>query len=73
MGRRDGSTWNEGIDAITLSMDATTGMWKFGSFGTSTPSAATSRIHIVETNGYEQLRLETPYTPSSTADTNGNV
>lgn len=72
-GRRDGSTWYEGIDDITLSMDKTSGKWKFGSFGTSTPSAATSRIHIVETNGYEQLRLETPYTPSSTADTNGNV
>jgi hypothetical protein len=73
IGRRDGSAWNEGIDAITLSMGKTSGNWKFGSFGTSTPTEATSRVHIVEANGYQQLRLETPYTPTSTADTNGNV
>lgn len=72
-GRRDGSVWNEWIDAITLSMDKTTGRWKFGSFGTSTPTGATSRVHIVETNGYEQFRLETPYTPTSSADTNGET
>jgi hypothetical protein len=73
IGRRDGSFWLEGIDDITLSMDKTSGRWKFGSFGTTTPTGATSRIHVVETNGYEQFRLETPYTPTSTADTNGNV
>ncbi len=73
LGRRNGSFWLEGIDAITLSMGKTSGNWKFGSFGTSTPTEATSRVHIVEANGYQQLRLETPYTPTSTADTNGNV
>lgn len=72
-GRRDGSTWNEVIDDITLNMGATSGKWKFGSFGTSDPAEATARVHIVESTGYNQLRLETPYTPTSTADTNGNV
>lgn len=43
-GRRDGSTWNETIDAITLSMDATTGKWSIGTFGTTTPTGATTRL-----------------------------
>lgn len=32
----------------------------------------TSLLHIKESTGYNQLRLETSYTPTGTADTNGN-
>lgn len=32
-----------------------------------------SQLDILGTNGYAQLRLRTPYTPTSSADTNGNV
>lgn len=39
-------------------------------FGISTP---TSKIDIDGTNGYDQLRLRDTYTPTSTADANGNV
>jgi hypothetical protein len=33
----------------------------------------TSKLDILGTNGYQQLRLRTNYTPSSTADTNGEI
>jgi hypothetical protein len=33
--------------------------------------AATSSLHIKATNGHQQLRLETSYTPTSTSDANG--
>lgn len=72
-GRVAGTNWFDTLDAITLSMGKASGNWKFGNFGTSTPAEATSKIHIVMTNGYEQLRLETPYTPSGSGDTNGNT
>lgn len=38
--------------------------------GTSSPTA---QVHIAGAAGYDQLRLETSYTPSGTADTNGHV
>lgn len=38
--------------------------------GTETPTA---RIHAKGANGYDQLRMETSYTPSATADSNGNI
>jgi hypothetical protein len=41
----------------------------FGADGT----AATSRVDIIGANGYSQVRLRTAYTPTSTADTNGNT
>lgn len=44
IGRRDGSFWGEGIDAITLSMDKTTGKWSIGTFGATTPTGATTRL-----------------------------
>ena len=34
---------------------------------------ATSQLHVKATTGHQQLRLETPYTPTSTSDTNGAV
>lgn len=43
------------------------GLW---SFGATTPTA---RMHVKASTGYNQFRLETSYTPSSTADTNGNI
>ena len=33
----------------------------------------TSKLDILGTNGYQQLRLRTNYTPTSTADTNGEI
>ncbi|MCS7200901.1 MAG: hypothetical protein NZ822_02000, partial [Patescibacteria group bacterium] len=33
----------------------------------------TSLLHLNGQTGYDQLRLQTPYTPSSSADPNGNV
>lgn len=33
----------------------------------------TSQLDILGPTGYSQLRLRTPYTPSSSADTNGNI
>ncbi len=38
--------------------------------GTISPTAL---LHLKNSSGYSQLRLETPYTPSSTNDSNGNV
>jgi hypothetical protein len=38
--------------------------------GTSTPA---SQLDILGFKGYSQLRMRTPYTPSSSSDTNGNV
>ena len=35
--------------------------------------APTSKIDIDGTNGYDQLRLRDTYTPTSTADANGNI
>jgi hypothetical protein len=43
-----------------------------GNVGIGT-SAPTARLHVVGSTGYNQLRLQTPYTPSSSADPNGNV
>ncbi|MCB9201845.1 MAG: hypothetical protein H6604_02185 [Flavobacteriales bacterium] len=39
----------------------------------TTSSTATSRLHLNGANGYNQLRLEKSYTPTSSADTNGNT
>lgn len=36
-------------------------------------STATDMVHIKTTNGYDQFRLETTYTPSAVGDTNGQV
>ena len=38
--------------------------------GSTTP---TSKLDIIGTTGYQQLRIRTSYTPSSTADTNGEI
>ena len=38
--------------------------------GTSTPGA---NLEINGSNGYNQLRMSTPYTPTGTNDTNGNI
>lgn len=51
--------------------DSTNYKLRIGSLGVG-PSAATSSLHITGT-GYSQLRLENSYTPSSSADANGNV
>lgn len=39
----------------------------------NTTFTATSNLHLKGTNGYNQLRLDTSYTPSSTADLNGAI
>lgn len=33
--------------------------------------AATARLHVNHTNGHQQFRLQQPYTPTSSADSNG--
>jgi hypothetical protein len=43
-----------------------------GNIGIGT-SAPTARLHIQGATGYNQLRLATSYTPTSSADPNGNV
>jgi hypothetical protein len=35
--------------------------------------APTAKLHIAGATGYNQFRLQTPYTPTSSADPNGNV
>jgi hypothetical protein len=49
---------------------STAGNWRFGNtIGTPT---ITSQIELHGSNGYDQLELVTPYTPSSSADANGD-
>lgn len=36
-------------------------------------SAPTSKLHVIGTNGYNQFRMETSYTPTGSTDSNGNV
>jgi hypothetical protein len=48
--------------------------WMKGSSGSwSNNSSPTSSLDITGTNGYSQFGLRTTYTPTSSADTNGNV
>lgn len=54
-------------DIIILGTGATRG---YVGFGVSTP---TSKVDIDGTNGYDQLRIRDSYTPTSTADANGNT
>jgi hypothetical protein len=43
-----------------------------GNVGIGT-TAPTAKLHIAGATGYNQLRLQTPYTPTSSNDPNGNV
>jgi hypothetical protein len=43
-----------------------------GNVGIGT-TAPTARLHVVGSTGYNQLRLQTPYTPTGSNDPNGNV
>jgi hypothetical protein len=45
------------------------GLWGFG----TNMTGQTSTIDILGTNGYDQLRLRTSYTPTTSGDTNGNI
>lgn len=55
---------NSGLD---MQLDAS------ANFSVGVPrNSATSRIHVKGNSGYSQLRMETTYTPSSSADGNGN-
>jgi hypothetical protein len=47
-------------------------MLQNGNVGIGT-TAPTAKLHIEGTTGYNQLRLATSYTPTSSADSNGNV
>lgn len=48
--------------------------WLKGQTGyLSNTSTPTSAVDVTGANGYSQLRMRTTYTPSSTADTNGNT
>jgi len=47
--------------------------WEYGGqigIGSTSPTA---QLHIYTANGYDQLRLQTNYTPTSSADLNGSV
>jgi hypothetical protein len=43
-----------------------------GNVGIGT-TAPTARLHVAGSTGYNQLRLQTPYTPTRSNDPNGNV
>lgn len=51
---------------------STVGNYFQGTMGIGT-NAQTSQLDILATNGYSQFRMRTSYTPTSTADTNGNT
>lgn len=61
---------NQDFDSTSLrgSLDSN-GNWGFG----TNMTGQTSTVDIKGTNGYNQLRLRTTYTPSSSGDTNGNI
>ena len=66
-----------GKDAISTSDihiqgSGTTGSVVKGNIGINNESP-TSKIDIIGTTGYQQLRLRTDYTPTSAADTNGDI
>ena len=73
IGRRDGSTWDEGIDDITLSMDKTTGYWQVGSFGTSTPTGASAFFQITGTTEQLRVRYDSSNYYSTTVGSTGGV
>ncbi|MGB9851706.1 MAG: hypothetical protein ACPLPX_02450 [Candidatus Kapaibacteriota bacterium] len=60
----NGMDWDNLSNALVILKNGNTGI------GISNP---TSLLDLSATNGYEQLRLRTSYTPSGTADVNGNV
>lgn len=72
IGRRDGSTWNEGIDQITLSMDKTTGYWQVGDLGTTTPTGVSARFTITDTTRTLRQRYDASnYFDTSVSSTGG--
>ncbi len=59
---------------LHLWIDGSNGYIGMGNVGFPAPFfAPTSQLHVKSTNGYNQLRLETSYTPTSSADVNGNI
>jgi hypothetical protein len=73
IGRRDGSAWNEGIDSITLSMNKTTGKWSIGTFGTSTPTGATTRLDFATVGETFGLKTGTNATIGSATLSGGTI
>lgn len=68
------SLWIENSSSTTPLIGADFSANRVG-INTSLTSASniTSTLHVTGTNGYNQLRLATSYTPTSTSDTNGNI
>jgi hypothetical protein len=54
-------------------MSGTAANYFAGNVTIGSTNAPTDRLDITGANGYSQLRLRTAYTPTSTADTNGNT
>ena len=54
LGIKDGSpVWNDVLDNITLSINASTGKVSVGLFGTTTPASATARLDIISSTATE--------------------
>lgn len=73
IGRRDGSTWNEGIDQITLSMDKATGYWQVGDLGTGIPTGAAAWWQVTGTTEQQRLRYDASNYFSTTVGSTGGV
>ncbi|MVM35283.1 hypothetical protein GO755_35000, partial [Spirosoma sp. HMF4905] len=68
--RTAGAYLNLNIDGSNVNVNS--GNATTGKMGVNTGSP-TSALHVKGSTGHQQLRLETSYTPTSTADTNGAV
>ena len=67
------STANAQASGLTLHTMTNRWWMKGGTGYLSNSSSPTSNVDVTGSNGYSQFRMRTTYTPSSSADTNGNT